>query len=143
MHSYSLRKMWENNMTFDLNLWSIYLNINKDYWVIKDYLCTKFEASWTKHSWIMWIHCIRCGSRIWPHKITSKLLTQGYRYHKLPKAFGKSFWTGVKLWPFVQIWWNIVSSIYFWRNLWSCPLWRSGLQTEKGQRRSKFRLVGL
>ena len=36
------------NMTFDL--WSTDLSIEKDHLLIKNYLPTKFEASWAKHS---------------------------------------------------------------------------------------------
>ena len=40
-------------MTFDLDLWPTDLNINRGHLLIKDYLPTKFEASWAKHSWVM------------------------------------------------------------------------------------------
>ena len=38
-------------------------------------------------------------------------LTHGYRYHKLRKTVLQ-----VIFWAFIQIWWNIVSIIYFWRD---------------------------
>ena len=41
------------NMTFDLDLWPTDLKINRDHLLIKDYLPTKFEASWTKPSWVI------------------------------------------------------------------------------------------
>ena len=44
-------------MTFDLDLWPTDLNINRGHLLIKDYLPTKFEASWAKHSWV--ISCTR------------------------------------------------------------------------------------
>ena len=45
-------------------------------------------------------------------QITSNLLTHGYRYHKLRKTFGK-FYRSYILWAFMQIWWNIVSRLWF------------------------------
>ena len=45
------------NMTFDLDLWPTDLKINRDHLLIKDYLPTKFEASWAKPSWV--ISCTR------------------------------------------------------------------------------------
>ena len=66
-------------------------------------------------------------------QITSKLLTQGYRYHKLRKTFGKFF---------VKIWWNIVSRICFGRNLSSDLLRWSSLQTKEDQMWSEFVLSG-
>ena len=49
----------------------------------------------------------------------------------------------VRLWAFVQIWWNIISRIYFWRNLSPGLLQWSSPQTKEGQRHSQVRLVGL
>ena len=37
----------------DLDLWPTDLNINRGHLLIKDYLPTKFEASWSKHSWVI------------------------------------------------------------------------------------------
>ena len=54
---YQLHKVKKNGMTFDLDLWPTDLNINRDHLLIKDYLPTKFEASWAKHSWV--ISCTR------------------------------------------------------------------------------------
>ena len=65
-------------------------------------------------------------------QITYKLLTHGYRYHKLRKSFGKFF----ILWRF--IWWNIVSRICCGRNLSPGLLRWSSLQTKDGQMRSEF-----
>ena len=39
------------------DLWPTDLNINRGHLLIKDYLPTKFEASWAKHSWV--ISCTR------------------------------------------------------------------------------------
>ena len=36
--SYSLHKVWDTNMTFDLKLWPINLNINRHQIITKDYL---------------------------------------------------------------------------------------------------------
>ena len=44
-------------MTFDLDLWPIDLNINRDHLLTKDYLPTKFEASGAKRYWV--ISCTR------------------------------------------------------------------------------------
>ena len=49
----------------------------------------------------------------------------------------------VILWAFIQIWWNIVSRICFWRNLSPVLLRWSSPQTKKGQMRSEFRLTVL
>ena len=38
-----LNKVWETNMTFDLDLWPTYLNIDRDHLLIKDYLPTKLK----------------------------------------------------------------------------------------------------
>ena len=73
-------------------------------------------------------------------QITSKLLTQGYSYHKLRKTFGK----------FLRSYAKLLSKLlqYRFKNMylknhssgllrWSCP------QTKEGQRRIEFHLVGL
>ena len=70
-------------------------------------------------------------------QITSKLLTQGYRYHNLGSSLGHTLWTSV------QICCNIVSGLCITRNYSPCLLRRSCLQTSEGQRRSEFHLVGL
>ena len=54
---YSLHKVWETDMTFDLDLWPTDLTINTDHLLIKDYLPTKFEACGAKCSWV--ISCTR------------------------------------------------------------------------------------
>ena len=46
--SYQLHKVWETDMTFDLDLWPTDLTINRDHLLTKDYLPTKFEASGAK-----------------------------------------------------------------------------------------------
>ena len=74
-------------------------------------------------------------------QITSKLLTQSYRYHKLWKNIWKVL--PVILWAFIKIGWTIVSRICLWRNLSPGLLRRYSLQTKEGQRCSEFRLVGL
>ena len=55
--SYQLHKVWETDMTFDLDLWPTDLNINRDHLLTKDYLPTKFEDSGAKRSWV--ISCTR------------------------------------------------------------------------------------
>ena len=60
-------------MTFDLDLWPTVQNSNRDHLLIKDYLPTKFEDSWTKGSWV--ICCTRFGSLTWPLTMTFDLLT--------------------------------------------------------------------
>ena len=76
-------------------------------------------------------------------QITSKLLTEGYKYHNLKqtKIFEKFF--RPYSWAFVQICWNIVSRLCFRRFLSSGLLLWSRLQTNEGQRLSEFRHVGL
>ena len=60
-------------MTFDLDLWPTDLTINRDNFLIKDYLPTKFEASGAKRCWV--IHCTRFGRLTWPLTLTFGLLT--------------------------------------------------------------------
>ena len=55
--NYPLHKVWETDMTFDLDLWPTDLTINRDHVLIKDYLPNKFEASGAKRSWV--ISCTR------------------------------------------------------------------------------------
>ena len=57
--SYQLRcdKVWENNMTFDIDFWPTDQNIKRVHQLIKDYLPTKFEDSGAKRSWV--ISCTR------------------------------------------------------------------------------------
>ena len=55
--SYQLHKVWETDMTFDLDLWPTDLTINRDHLLTKDYLPTKFEASGAKRSGV--ISCTR------------------------------------------------------------------------------------
>ena len=62
--SYPLHKVWETDMTFDLDLWPTDLNINRDHLLIKDYLPTKFEASGAKRSWV--ISCTRLRDTVIP-----------------------------------------------------------------------------
>ena len=68
-----MHKVWETNMTFDLDLWPTDLNINRDHLLIKDYLPTKFEASGAKCSWVT--RCTRFGRQTWPLTLTFDLLT--------------------------------------------------------------------
>ena len=58
-------------MTFDL--WPTDLTINRDHLLIKDYLSTKFEASWAKRCWV--IRCTRFERLTWPLTLTFDLLT--------------------------------------------------------------------
>ena len=74
-------------------------------------------------------------------QIISKPMTQGFRYRNLPETYGK-FCRSHTL-RYCLIWWNIVSSICFWRNLSSCLQRWSRLQHEEDHRQSEFHLVGL
>ena len=62
-------------------LWPTDLNINRDHLLIKDYLPTKFEAFWTKRSWVIktkrsWvINCTRWSRMALPLTLTFDLLT--------------------------------------------------------------------
>ena len=60
-------------MNFDLDLWPSDLNINRGHLLIKDYLPTKFEASWAKRSWVN--SCTRWSRLAWPLTLTFDLLT--------------------------------------------------------------------
>ena len=74
-------------------------------------------------------------------QITSKLLTQGYRYHKLRKSFGKFFRSYSDLLPiFGEI--SLILRICFGRNLSPGLLRWSSLQTKEDQMRSEFCLIG-
>ena len=69
-----MHKVWETDMTFDLDLSPTDLNMNRGHLIIKDYLpSSKFEASWAKHSWI--ISCTKYGQSTWPLTLTFDLLT--------------------------------------------------------------------
>ena len=63
-------------------------------------------------------------------QITSKLLTQGYRYHKLRKTFESS--SGHTLSFYLSLV-KIVPRICYWRNLSTGPLRWFSLQTKEGQ----------
>ena len=65
------RLAWTLTLTFDLLTWI--LNINRGHLLIKDYLPTKFEASWAKRSWV--ISCTRWSRLAWPLTLTFDLLT--------------------------------------------------------------------
>ena len=74
-------------------------------------------------------------------QLTSKLLTQGYRYHKLRKTFGRFFRSySDLLYKFGEISFqeNVTEG-----NFSSGFLRWSRLQTKEGQRWSEFRLIGL
>ena len=73
-------------------------------------------------------------------QITSKLLTQGYRYHKLRKNIWKILY--IILWTSVEIWGYFVPRIFVKRNLSSGLLRWSSLQIKEGQRHTEFHLVG-
>ena len=72
-YMYPLHKVWETDMSFDLELWPTDLNINRIYLLQKDYLPTKFKTSRTKRSRV--ISCTRCGRRSWPFTLSFDLLT--------------------------------------------------------------------
>ena len=70
-------------------------------------------------------------------QISSKLLTQGHRYHKLRKSFGKFFRSYSDLLSkFGEI--SLILRICFGRNLSPGLLRWSSLQTKEGQMRSEF-----
>ena len=71
--SYPLHKVWETDMTFDLDLRPTDLTINRDHLLIKDYLPTKFEASGAKRCWV--IRYTRFERLTWPLTLTFDLLT--------------------------------------------------------------------
>ena len=60
-------------LTFDLDLSSTELNIDKGHLLNKNYLPTKFEVSGAKRSWV--ITCTRCGRPTWPLTLTFDLMT--------------------------------------------------------------------
>ena len=60
-------------MTFDLDLWSTDLTINRDHLLTKDYLPTKFEASGVKRYWV--ISCTKWSKLAWPLTLAFDLLT--------------------------------------------------------------------
>ena len=60
-------------MSFDLDLWPTDLNIIRGHLLTKDYLPTKFEASWAKRSWV--ISCTRWSRLAWALTLTFDLLT--------------------------------------------------------------------
>ena len=60
-------------MTFDLDLWPTYLNINRGHLLIKDYLPTKFETCGAKRSCV--ISCTRWSRLAWPLTLAFDLLT--------------------------------------------------------------------
>ena len=51
--SYQMHKVWETDMTFNLDLWLTGLNINRDQLLIKDFIPLNFEASGIKCSWVI------------------------------------------------------------------------------------------
>ena len=58
--------------------------------VLKVKICVSFSFQYTFRSWLDLLGVVQA---FWISilKITSKLLTQGYRFHKLRKTFGKFF----------------------------------------------------
>ena len=65
--------IWKISLTFDPDLWSTDLSINRGHLLNKDYLPTKFEASGAKHSWD--IRRTRWSRLAWPLTLTFDLLT--------------------------------------------------------------------
>ena len=99
--SYPLHKVWETDMTFDLDLWPTDPTINRDHLLIKDYLPTKFEACGAKRSGV--ISCTRFERLTWPLTLTFDLLTWlsiGIIYlprttvstYQVWSLWGKAFW---------------------------------------------------
>ena len=72
-------------------------------------------------------------------QITSKLLTQGYRYQKLRKTLGKFFWSNSR--TSVEISWYFVPRIFVKMNLSPGLLGWSSLQAKEGQRHTEYHLV--
>ena len=112
----SVHKMWETNMTFDLDLWPCDLNINRDHLIIMDYLPTKLEGCGAKRSWV--ISCTRWSRLhdLWPtdlniigiiyssrtiHLPSLKLL--GQNLLELSVAQGEVDWH--YLWPWPLTYW--------------------------------------
>ena len=99
-------------LTFDLNLSSTELNIDRGHLLVKDYLPTKFEASGAKRSW--YICCTRCGRPTWPSNLTltfdlninrDHLLVIDYLPAKFVASRAKHSWVigctnwGIPTWP--------------------------------------------
>ena len=68
----SVAQLWFTNLTFDPDLWSTDLVINRDHLLMKDYLPIKFEAFGAKPIWV--ISCTGCGRRTWSLTLTFDLL---------------------------------------------------------------------
>ena len=80
------------NMTFDLDLWPTDLKISRDH-LIKDYLPTKFEASWAKPSWV--ISCTRLRETDRHVQRNMHLLFQrggGHKYNQMTFDFLFTRW---------------------------------------------------
>ena len=81
--SYPLHKVWETDMTFDLELWPTDLTINRDHLLTKDYLPTKFEASGAKRSGV--ISCTRLRATDIPtdmcNAICPSFFEGGHKYY--------------------------------------------------------------
>ena len=98
--SYQLHKVWETDMTFDLDLWPTDLNINRDHLLIKDYLPIKFEASWAKRSWVISCTSLRDSDLtfeldLWPTDLNinrDHLLIKNYLPTKFEASGPKRSW---------------------------------------------------
>ena len=114
----SVNKVWETDMTFDLDLWPTDLTINRDHLLIKDYLATEFEASWAKRCWV--IGCTRFERLTWHMTLTFDLLTWlsiGIIYSSMTiylpslKLLGQSV---------VEL--SVAQGLEDWHDLWPWPL---------------------
>ena len=81
-----LHKVWERDMTFDLDLWPTDLNIHKYHLLIKDYLPTTFEVSGAKPSWV--ISCARLRETDIPTRPTYRP-TEGHVQSNMPLLLSK------------------------------------------------------
>ena len=127
--------------------WSLYQRLQQTQWLPISYRQFPLVKWWCLQMYGVYIsHLVkftRCCTNVldfhcYNLQITLKLLTQGYRYHTLRKAFGKFFpWHSEILSKFNDI------RISFWRNLSPGLLWWSSLQTKERQIRSVFCLFML
>ena len=96
---YPLHKVWETDMTYDLDLWPTDLTINRDHLLIKDYLPTKFEASGAKRCWDplhkVWETDMTFDLDLWPTNVTINrdyLLIKDYLPTKFEASGVKRSW---------------------------------------------------
>ena len=130
-------------------LWSSYQRLRQTRWLRISYCQFPLVERWWSYGVYIsqMVRFARCYISVSDFnsknlQITSKLLTQGYRYHKLRKTFGKFFRSYSDLLSkFGDI--SFQEWICFGRNLSPGLLWLSSLHTKEGQMWREFRLVGL